>query len=724
MDINRRVLLVDDDADVLATYQEVLQGRPQRRRAADTETQFELSVASSGEEAIRIVQQQLKLGRNFTCGVFDMRMPGLDGFETIREIRKLDSNVLCAVCTAYSDRSIDEIDDLFEAHEKDQWDYLQKPVSAAELLQKVRCLVSGWNLRRRAKLHRERLAMLIAQLSKLTSTRPGDVEDTIDLMMEAVRGLTSASRGALLEGPENSRKILRSWSEMGDEKWAEELLATDLSYRASNRLVFFDLPDDDLPPFLGLKDNHDLSALKLNGDPKIPPAKSAHPQPPRTSNTRSRTLVLSSPESSDRSLIDALGLLLDNARRLLNLNEKLKTSNDSLGRQIEALASARSQTIQSAKLAAVGKISSSISTEISPLLSVIQLEAEAILDVNQTSNSVEPEIQRSTLKIQQEAQRIKNVVCQIRDLALRSPEYRTPISLSELVNEAINSFGSEFDIIDLASNIPDDLPPLNGNRTQITQVIVNILSNAIDAQADIKEKSVTIQGFISHSNSEMLRIEIRDSGRGMDLKTCNQAVDPFFSTKPTHEFSGLGLTVAQSIVELHNGVLNINSAPNQGTTVSIELPVYKESGRGLTITSVQPRVLVLRANTFRATRAAEALKYAKAIPVIAGSRTDAFTQLKRNMAHVIMTDVETDEGPIWTLLEELRHHFGSPPPVLVFSRGHQTIETDELSDIGVAGQVSEPFDISTLSHLILKTMTGTQTEDSDYITRPAAQSSQ
>ena len=119
---NRRVLLVDDDAEVLATYREVLSSRRRRwrRREQRAVQSFELSWVTSGEAAIDLVRSELSAGRSFACGVFDMRMPGIDGCETIREIRKLDRDLLCAVCTAYSDRSIDEIDELFSASEKDQ----------------------------------------------------------------------------------------------------------------------------------------------------------------------------------------------------------------------------------------------------------------------------------------------------------------------------------------------------------------------------------------------------------------------------------------------------------------------------------------------------------------------------------------------------------------------------------------------------------------------------
>ena len=249
-----------------------------------------------------------------------------------------------------------------------------------------------------------------------------------------------------------------------------------------------------------------------------------------------------------------MDFLLDNARRLITLNSRLHTSNESLARQFEALARARSHTIQTAKLAAVGKIAASISEEVSAPLSIIQQEAEVILDACDQHPTDDGSLM-SALQIQQETQRIKNVVCQIRDFARRSSDRYTPIALAEVITEATAILELRLASALLRIDIPEDLPPFRGDRTQIIQAIVNLLDNALEAQANNSSISIKIQGYLPEDNADYVRLTIADEGHGMDLDTRTQVLEPFFTTKKIKDGAGLGLTVTHSIVDLHEGRL-------------------------------------------------------------------------------------------------------------------------------------------------------------------------
>lgn len=667
---NRRVLLVDDDAEVLATYREVLSRRPRRRRRREQDAvqSFELSWVTSGEEAVELVRSELRKGRNFACGVFDMRMPGIDGRETIQEIRKLDRNLLCAVCTAYSDRSIDEIDELFSPSEKDQWDYLQKPIAASELLQKVRCLVSSWNRRRREEKNQARMAALIAQLSNMTSARPGDVESSLDLMINAVRDLTQASRGALLEDGPDDKLVLRSWSHDDDESWLGPLLRSGQSdLPEAKELVFFSVPSEGIQ----------------------------------------RTLVLSSPAESDRELLAALGLLLDNAARLITLNSELQITNQSLAAQCQALASARAQAIQSAKLAAIGQVAAGVAHEVNSPLSVIQLEAELVIDLIE-SGTLEPDcIGMSALQIQEEVQRIKNVVCEVRDFARKSTDRREPVPLSQVVDSALvilkHRLANDPVVLDVA--MPDDLPDARGDKTQLVQVLVNLVSNALDAVQGTDHPRIGIKGCASPDRPGMVRVEVSDQGRGMDERVRAQALDPFFTTKEPGQGTGLGLVVVQTIIELHEGYLDLDTEPGRGTRVWIDLPAVARLRPVAEDPSVlRPRVLVLRADPEYAAATAEALRQAGAYPMIVASYREASEQLKRGEADLVLTDIEIQGASVWTLVDELSKHGDSPSPVLVIGRGPQTGQTREFQQLGISGQVAEPIDPAALQKLIRRVL--------------------
>ncbi len=166
---NNTVLCVDDEPDVLAAYREILAAEKgvgadvhamlsaRRRRAGTGHVEdgkapaapagYRVLTASSGEEAVALVRRELAEGRQVAVGFFDMLMPGgMDGQETIARIRAMDSQILCAVVTAYTDRNSSRIGELFQR--QDDWLYFNKPFTMGELSQAALHLVSAWNQRR------------------------------------------------------------------------------------------------------------------------------------------------------------------------------------------------------------------------------------------------------------------------------------------------------------------------------------------------------------------------------------------------------------------------------------------------------------------------------------------------------------------------------------------------------------------------------------------------
>ncbi len=169
-EFNTSILVVDDEQGILEAYRNALAVKSKadseiskmvarrRRRNAVQQTQavavarqklaYNIITASSGEEAVEITHRELQQGRQISVGFFDMTMPGgIDGMETIRQIRQLDNQILCAVVTAYTDRSPSQLGTLFAR--QDDWLYFNKPFSTGELEQTAYHLVTAWNQRRR-----------------------------------------------------------------------------------------------------------------------------------------------------------------------------------------------------------------------------------------------------------------------------------------------------------------------------------------------------------------------------------------------------------------------------------------------------------------------------------------------------------------------------------------------------------------------------------------------
>ncbi|MBN22903.1 MAG: hypothetical protein CL678_16575 [Bdellovibrionaceae bacterium] len=155
--MNYRVLVLDDEKEAVEGYVSFLKGEEKKKMRSSSRMKiensenseikrFEVFSAYTGEEALSIVESQLKKNEPIAAGFFDVKLgAGMDGLSTLKEVWKKDPRLHAAIVTAYHDRSIDEIDKLFDSKLQDQWDYLNKPFTQAEIVQKARQMTSAWN---------------------------------------------------------------------------------------------------------------------------------------------------------------------------------------------------------------------------------------------------------------------------------------------------------------------------------------------------------------------------------------------------------------------------------------------------------------------------------------------------------------------------------------------------------------------------------------------------
>ena len=167
MTANRTILIVDDEPETLRGYEEYLvppaapapkrssrQGGGPAESAAAPEMapedeRYELALALSGEEAIAKARELAAAGTPVAAGFFDVKLGGgIDGIETVQEVRKTSPDLYCAVVTAFHDRTVEEINRIFGPEFRDHWDYLNKPFTQGEIVQKARQMVAAWNRNR------------------------------------------------------------------------------------------------------------------------------------------------------------------------------------------------------------------------------------------------------------------------------------------------------------------------------------------------------------------------------------------------------------------------------------------------------------------------------------------------------------------------------------------------------------------------------------------------
>jgi len=120
-------------------------------------------------------------------------------------------------------------------------------------------------------------------------------------------------------------------------------------------------------------------------------------------------------------------------------------------------------------------------------------------------------------------------------------------------------------------DLPNNLPKVCGNVQKLEQVFINIIINALHALPD-KKKALYISA--SYDNiDETIHVSVKDEGIGIDENSIDKITQPFYTTKPNHIGTGLGLSISNSIIKEHFGKLLIESKLNQGTTVTIIIPV-------------------------------------------------------------------------------------------------------------------------------------------------------
>jgi signal transduction histidine kinase len=238
-------------------------------------------------------------------------------------------------------------------------------------------------------------------------------------------------------------------------------------------------------------------------------------------------------------------------------------------RQMHELKMAQQQLLQAAKLAAIGELAASVAHELNNPLTVIVGRNDQLI---RRLRQADPEAVPLGEMIKAEAQRATRIVRGLLDYSRRREPKREPLNVNLLVPRALDLLqaklrGRKIDVqLDLAAT----LPPLIGDMDQITQVLINLIGNAIDAMPGGGRLTV---GTAHTVDLERVAFSIQDSGTGMTPAQMEHIFEPFYSTKPEGEGTGLGLSVTLGIVNSHGGSISVDSRLGTGTTMTVQLPV-------------------------------------------------------------------------------------------------------------------------------------------------------
>lgn len=254
-------------------------------------------------------------------------------------------------------------------------------------------------------------------------------------------------------------------------------------------------------------------------------------------------------------------------------------SNDELGAVINAinlmsdeLKNREEQIIQSKKLASIGILTAGIAHELINPINNISMIAQTYEDVYR--NMSDAERLEFMNRINGEVERMRDIVRNLLDFARPKEPNLRPTDINEVIQKSLRLAGNALSVsnIDVRLELNEKLPPVNIDDVQIQQVLVNLITNAIQAMPEGGILSIST-GYRKENSS--VEIKITDSGKGIPPEFLPHIFDPFFTTKEGG--TGLGLSVSYSIIKKHKGDIRVESRTGEGTTFTVELQVPNEA---------------------------------------------------------------------------------------------------------------------------------------------------
>ncbi len=318
---------------------------------------------------------------------------------------------------------------------------------------------------------------------------------------------------------------------------------------------------------------------------------------------------------------------------------KIKHAETEIARQREALH-------QSEKLSALGTLLAGVAHELNNPLSVVVGQAILLEDFAE-----DPAAKSRAVKIRAAAERCARIVRTFLAMARKRPSERGPVDVNEALEAALELLGYGLRTADVrvARDLAADLPPVWGDSDQLHQVLTNLIINAQHALQNVDPPREL--RLATSREGDLVRIEVEDSGPGIDQTLAKRIFEPFFTTKPTG--TGIGLSVCHGIVGAHDGSIELVSRPGSGACFVVRLPLRLDEGRtqagsaGEAAGQLTARILLVDDEVEVADLYAEVLRRQGHEVLVAGSGQAALAVVESTPIDLIVSDLRMPDidGP-------------------------------------------------------------------------------
>ena len=537
VDSQARILVVDDDPEMIHLVQEVLDMIP-----------CETLIASEGEEALALLHQELDKGAPVDAVLLDVMMPGEDGF---RILERMKADAQLGQTPVILITGLDSIPSKARGLQMGADDYVIKPFDSQELMARVGVVL---RIRRTEQMLRRRNQELAAldDINRMVSSSL-DLDEVLASALEGLGRLIETDALALVLNDEESQAWVIRTARAHSEVWLEGRVVPpdDAILRGvvidSRSILFREVREGFWNEALARAPLDVLCVPLTKGSKQI-----------------GALVVLKQAAGLDEESIPLVEHLAATVTVAIQ-NARLFQDLESFAEEVER---SQNQLIQAEKMAAVGRLAASLAHEINNPLQAIQNSLHLALH-----QGLEEEKRRQFLEMaQQEVARLVQIVRRMLDF-YRPSSAMQPLDVNRPVEDALAIAGKRLQQarIEVVSRLSPNLPPTRGAPNQLTQVFLNIIINAVEAMS---EGGTLWVGSAYHAERRQIVVAFRDSGPGIAPEMHEHMFEPFHTSKSTG--TGLGLAISYGIIERHGGMIEVESPPGSGTTFIVRLPQHYE----------------------------------------------------------------------------------------------------------------------------------------------------
>ncbi len=573
---SNRILVIDDNEAIHSDFRKIFAQTDGKNELDEldaelfgdntTETQtgldFELCFASQGKEGFELLKAETEAGRRFNTAFVDMRMPpGWDGVETIEHLWQVDPDLQIVICTAYSDRSWDEI--FQRLGRTDKLLILKKPFDEIEVTQLATALCEKRRLLQESQKKLENLEETVGQQQVEIKAAHQDAENLIDSMSSILISIDENDCVSRWNPVAVSTFNIPIADAIGKKfhqlniRWCKpDEIAALLSAKPENEKVHTEVQ------FLDEMDTThtlDIRVCRIGQD----------------ATCKSR-LILAADVSHQKNL----QAQLDQAQRLESVGQLAAGVAHEINTPMQYIGDN------------VRYVSKSIE-KLDPLLNCLPalvddgVSDEQLIDLrNSLADVPQPKNIKSTLKqipnaLSDSIEGVKSVsriVAAMKEFSHPGNDEKSQVCLNHILDSTVTVAKNEWKYVaEVKLDLQDELPKIAGLPSELNQAFLNIIVNAAHAIGDrVAKGKGDDKGLISVKTVEKpdcVEVVIEDNGGGIPANARERVFEPFFTTKDVGKGTGQGLAIAHSvIVQKHGGKLWFDVEEDVGTKFTIQIP--------------------------------------------------------------------------------------------------------------------------------------------------------